>query len=514
MTRKQYTTLKATISFGIVATVFTMLGLLFASGQEWTRSGHATGQEGVSTLAILAEPASIPLTVDERGSSPFVSVAERLLPAVVHIKTATKVSKRGTRPFGFPGQDFFGIPDDRFHRDLDKVTGSGTGFIIDEDGYILTNNHVVEGADEITVVLSTKEEVSGEVVGLDPETDLAVVRIDAASAAGRVAPLGISKDVRVGDWAIAIGNPYGLEQSVTVGVISATGRANLNIAGGAPLFQNFLQTDASINFGNSGGPLVNIHGQVIGINTAINTQAQGIGFAIPMDMARKVYVDIKTRGSVTRGYLGMVPRELGKDLMRALGIDEDLKGIFVDSVQEDTPASEGGLEAGDVITGWGGHELLDVPDFRMRVAQTPPGEKVEARVLRDGKRKKLTFVLADRAEILQADGGRTIQPQVEQETPLLGLEVAELDDEISRRFELNKELLARHGGVLVTAVRRDSPARGKLNAGDVIYRMDRKRISDLGDFREAERELKGQKALLVHVIRGNRTTIEALTLDE
>jgi serine protease Do len=511
MTRKQYKTLKNSISLGIVATFFTMLGLLFASGKEWTEASHAVGS--LNALPLDAEPASIPLTVDERGSSPFVAVAERLLPSVVHIKTSTKVSPRSSRsPFGMP--DFFGIPDDQFHRDLDKITGSGSGFIVDDEGYILTNNHVIEGADEITVVLSDHKEVPGEVVGTDPETDLAVVKIDKKHSAGRVAPLGKSDDVRVGDWAIAIGNPYGLEQSLTVGVISATGRANLNIAGGAPIFQNFLQTDASINFGNSGGPLVDIHGRVIGINTAINTQAQGIGFAIPMDMADKVYRDLKSRGAVTRGYLGMVPRELGAEMRMALDLDPEQTGILVDSVQEDTPAAAGGLEAGDVIASWAGSQIKDVPDFRMKVARTSPGETVKAEILRGGKKKTLSFTLADRADAIRNPGQPSIGNPVAPEDPVLGLEVAEISDELIRRFELNEELVARHGGILITSVGRESPARGKLSVGDVLYRMDRKRIANLDDFREAEKSFMDQDALLVHVIRGNRTTIEAIALKE
>jgi serine protease Do len=510
--------LKASILTGIVAITGLILGVLFASSWEWTATSDASGPGAVRALPgtmVGVEPASLPLTVDERGTSPFVAVAQRMLPAVVHIQVKTQLRSRG-EAFGLGPEfrEFFGMPDDRFHRDLRQTSSSGSGFIIDRDGTILTNNHVVENADEITVVLADKREVPAKVIGLDPETDLAVLQIELEIPADHVAPLGNSDDLRVGDWAIAIGNPYGLEQSLTVGVISATGRANLSISGGAPVFQNFIQTDASINFGNSGGPLMNIRGEVIGINTAINSRGQGIGFAIPMNMARQVVDDLKSRGSVQRGYLGMVPRELTADLRDALDLESGVRGIFVDSVQEGTPAAEGDLKAGDVVLEWDSHAIVDVADFRMRVAQTRPGEKVKARVIRDGKEKTLSFELADRAEAL-ASGGQPQRsiPQAAPSDPL-GLDVRVADDPtLLQRYGLNADLVAREGGVVIVGLRRDSPARGKLAEGDVITRIDRARILSVKDYREAVEKLAGdQRTVLVHIVRGERTTIEAVPL--
>jgi len=444
--------IKASILTGIVAITCLILGVLFASSWEWTASATAQGDRALLRGGDAeVVPVSLPLTVDDRGTSPFVAVAQRMLPAVVHIKVQAEPRIDG-QAFGMPGlRDFFGMPDDRFHRDLGPVSSSGSGFIVGEDGTILTNNHVVEDADEITVVLADKREVPGRVLGLDPETDLAVVKVDMEFPVDHVAPLGDSDDLRVGDWAIAIGNPYGLEQSLTVGVVSATGRANLSISGGAPVFQNFIQTDASINFGNSGGPLMNIRGEVIGINTAINSRGQGIGFAIPINMARQVMADLKERGAVVRGYLGMVPRELTGDLRSGLGLDEDLRGIFVDSVQDGTPAAAGELAAGDVIVEWNGHAVADVPGFRLGVARTRPGEKVKARVIRDGKEKTLSFVLADRAEAMAAAGqAPLVAPDAGQPDPL-GLEVAGLDDaRLLQRYQVDEELARREGGVPVT----------------------------------------------------------------
>ncbi len=510
--------LKTSILTSIIATGCLILGVLFASAKGWTPAAlagmlqNAGSRDGSVGGWIM--PASLPLTVDDRGTSPFVAVADRLLPSVVHIKVTSNLKQNPGDWFGF-GPEMFGIPDDRFHQDLEKMSSSGTGFIIDNEGYILTNNHVIENASELTVVLSDKREVKGEVIGTDPDTDVAVVRIDAKHAAGRAAPLGNSDEIRVGDWAIALGNPYGLEQSLTVGVISGTGRANLNIAGGAPVFQNFIQTDAAINFGNSGGPLVNINGQVMAINTAINTQAQGIGFAIPINMAKKVYQDLRERGAVVRGYLGMVPRELTAEMKKALDLDSDVRGVFVDSVQEDGPAAAGDLQAGDVVQDWGGHSVMDVADFRMQVAQTAPGEKVKARILRDGDAKTLTFVLTDRATAMKVESVRPGAAPEAVDPDLLGLEVATADENLIRRFRLDEALLKRNGGVVITAIRRDSPARGRLNVGDVIFRLGKTPVRNAKEYAAAEKELtKAKSAVLVHIIREKRTTIEAIDLGD
>jgi serine protease Do len=507
--------IKATILTGIVATSGLIIGVIFASSMGWTSQSLAAflpGGSSGSTVGGFIQQASLPLTVDDRGSSPFVAVAERLMPSVVHIKVTTTLQRQGSDLFGF-GPELFGIPNDRFHQDMEEMNSSGSGVIIDNDGYILTNNHVVERASELTVVLSDKQEVKGTVVGTDPETDVAVVKIDAGYAKGRAAQLGNSDDVRIGDWAIAIGSPYGLEQTLTVGVISAKGRANLNIGGGGPVFQNFFQTDAAINFGNSGGPLLNIHGQIVAINTAVNAQAQGIGFAIPVNMARKVYEDLRDHGSVTRGYLGMVPRELSADLKKAMGLDEQVKGVFVDSVQEDGPAAAGGLQDGDVVLSWDGQTVEDVGDFRMRVAQTSPGKSAKARILRDGDEKTLSFTLGDRALAMKDEPGAGGAP-VPAEPAKLGLKVAEVDDNYIDRYKLSEDLVTRSGGVVITSLAPDSPARRQLRAGDVITRLDRTPIRSVKDFVSAERELKDKSAVLVHVIRGNRKTIEAIDLGE
>ena len=256
------------------ASLFFLLGILYASGRQWTAPTQAEELAGPRDARALF--------VDSQGTSPFVEVAQRMLPTVVHIKVREQSVPQGQSLFEDRWHEFFGLPGSPNSQPRRReVSSSGSGFIFDEQGHVLTNNHVVADADEITVVLSDGAEFEAEIVGTDPETDLAVIRVDHGFDRDHVAVLGDSDAIRVGDWAIALGNPLGLDQTLTVGVISAKGRANLNISGGAPIFQNFIQTDAAINFGNSGGPLVNIRGEVIGINTAINAMGQGIGFAHP-----------------------------------------------------------------------------------------------------------------------------------------------------------------------------------------------------------------------------------------
>ena len=276
------------------ASLFFLLGILYASGRQWTTPIQAEELAG-------PQPGNR-FFVDNQGTSPFVEVAQRMLPTVVHIKVREQAAQGGQSLFEDRyWHEFFGIPGTPNGQPQQReVSSSGSGFIFDEQGHVLTNNHVVADADEITIVLSDGTELEASVVGTDPETDLAVVKVDHGFDRDHVAIIGDSDAIRVGDWAIALGNPLGLDQTLTVGVISAKGRANLNISGGAPIFQNFTQTDAAINFGNSGGPLVNIRGEVIGINTAINAMGQGIGFAIPSNMAVQIAQDLIERGQVTR----------------------------------------------------------------------------------------------------------------------------------------------------------------------------------------------------------------------
>ena len=333
---------------------------------------------------------------EEKETSPFTQAAVLATPAVVNIRAegARREGHRGLlRPLDRDPffQDFF----KRFLEppggtDLEKSLGSGV--IIDRRGYILTNNHVVEGAQRITVRLATKEELKGEVVGRDPKTDLAVVRVESDRELPE-AVLGDSDRLRVGEWALAIGNPFGLDHTVTVGVISATGRSELGVAS----YENFIQTDASINPGNSGGPLLNVKGEVIGINTAIVASGQGIGFAIPINLARRIAQDLIGKGRVVRGWLGIGLRSLTHDLTRSLGLSTDA-GVLVTHVAPKGPAATAGLRAGDVIAAVGEKEVRTPQEVQRLVAEAAVGSTLPLTILRKKETLNLSIQVAEMPE--------------------------------------------------------------------------------------------------------------------
>ncbi|MBU0508663.1 Do family serine endopeptidase [bacterium] len=445
--------------------------------------------------------------VTESGESPFVAVAERVAPTVVNITSDRKVKR------GDPSNDFFNDSPfwEFFHRERVPrqrreftIPSTGSGMIISRDGHILTNNHVVEEADKLTVKTVNGREYKATVVGTDPETDVALIKVDHEFDPTEVALMGNSDSIKVGDWAIAMGNPLGLDWTLTVGVISAKGRSNLSIMGGGPSYQDFIQTDASINFGNSGGPLCNIHGEVIGVNTAINPSGQGIGFAIPIAMAMKVVGQLREGGTIARGYLGMLPRELTPELKAAVGMKENDKGVFVERVDSGTPAEKGGLKPGDAIIEFGGKEVSDVTQFRMLVADFSPGTTVNATVLRNGKKEYLTFALADRSELASLFG-RDKPGQPERES-WLGIQVEPVTVEMARALELDGPY-----GVIVTDVDPDGPAARKLQERDVIIEVDRQPVDSMDDFRNIAKKSKdSKKAILLRVVRNGQKTFEAI----
>lgn len=351
----------------------------------------------------------------EAQSSPFVGVAEAVLPAVVSIETERTLSRDMIRR-----PDLRRLFPDSEDDDI-EVPSSGSGFITDAEGYVITNNHVVRNANNISVTLMDGSSHEAELVGSDPATDLALLKIQAGQKLPHVT-LGDSDNLRIGEWVAAIGNPFGnLEGSLTVGVVSATGRNSLNIAGGSPTYQDFIQTDASINFGNSGGPLVNTRGEAIGINTAFNAPGRGIGFAIAMNMAQKVIEELKTRGRVVRGYLGIRLGTPDAQTGEELGIPAG-EGILVTEVMDGTPADEAGLETGDVILEFDGFRATDTRSFMMHVARTPVGEEVEILFVRDGHEKTTAVRLMERpGEIDAPQQPRIITPQDQETDPDSGL---------------------------------------------------------------------------------------------
>ncbi len=439
----------------------------------------------------------VPLVTSE-GTSPFVKVAHDVMPCVVNI-SAEKIIETPGFQFEGPMDDFFReffkgfeIPPQK-----QKERSLGSGFIFKKKGdyyYILTNNHVIRDADKIIVKLSDKTVYSGDqvkVVGTDPRTDIAVLKIKADHKLP-IAKLGDSDSIQVGDWAIAIGNPFGLERTVTVGVISAKGRSGIPLPNG-PDYQDFIQTDAAINPGNSGGPLVNIKGEVIGINTAITSPSGGfigIGFAIPINTAKFIAKQLIEKGKVERGYLGVRIQEVTPEIAEAYGLKEPM-GALITDVQDGYPAAKAGLKAGDLILKFNGKPVKNVDDLRFMVAQTPPGTKVKLEVLReDGSRKTFTVKLAEYPEsnvVSSAKPGGEEQTESEGKVEWLGMTVVP---------NPNGE------GVVVAKVDPSSDISDKIRQGDVIVKVGRYKIDGIDDFKKAVKAYKDStKPVLIRLER-------------
>src|SRR2546429_859250 len=348
----------------------------------------------LSTLPACAEPRTQP-TLDPRAllhalEEAFTTVADRVTPAVVKVSTVPSKQSAEETPERF--REFFG---EEFHerffrrRPREEARASDAGVTVDPRGYILTNNHVIENAQDITVRLSDGRKFTAKLVGRDPKTDLAVLKVEAPSPLP-AAELGDSDHLRVGQWAIAIGNPFGLDRTVTVGIISATARNRVGVA----TYENFIQTDASINPGNSGGPLLNIDGQVIGVNTAIVAAGQGIGFSIPINMAKDVMRQLIAGGRVVRGWLGVVIQDVTDELAPSFGVSGREGGLIAD-VFPNGPAETAGLRAGDVVVELDGTRIREVPDLQRRIAGVAPGQKVRLVVVRDGARQPVTVAIGE-----------------------------------------------------------------------------------------------------------------------
>lgn len=409
----------------------------------------------------------------------FADLAKKVNPAVVNIST-TKILK--TRSFRHPFQGendpfkfFFG--DDFFKRFFGnrgkmprefKQRSLGSGFIIDPTGYILTNNHVVSKADKIVVKLNSGKEYKAKVVGADPKTDVALIKIKADKKLPAVA-LGDSDKIHVGDWVVAIGNPFGLSHTVTAGIISARGR----VIGSGP-YDDFIQTDASINPGNSGGPLIAMGGRVIGINTAIIASGQGIGFAIPINMAKKILPQLKKTGHVVRGWLGVYIQDITPELAKKFGLKEQQKGVLVSKVFEKSPAKDGGVKQGDIILKFDDKPVHSSHELALVVSQTKVGKKVSVEISRDGKTITLDVKVGTRKE---KSVGRTAQAKT---TEKMGFEVQELTPELAKRLNLKVK-----SGLVVVDVDRNSAAfEAGLRRNDVIVEVNRKPVETVSAFKK------------------------------
>lgn len=423
----------------------------------------------------------------------FTSLVKVVTPAVVNISTVSR--KKAVQPF-FEFSPFFGelfdeAPSRPRYR---KESSLGSGFIINRDGYIITNDHVVRDAESIQVKLSNENIYDAKIVGSDPKSDIAVIRINSKEPLP-VAVLGDSDKLQVGQWAIAIGNPFGLDRTVTVGVVSATGRSNMGIE----TYENFIQTDASINPGNSGGPLLNVNGEVIGINTAIVAAGQGIGFAIPVNMAKRIVDQLVKKGSVTRAWLGVAIQPVTPEIASSFGL-EKAKGALIADVMAGSPAEKAGLKQGDILLSFDGKEVKDARQLQLVVADAPVGKQVVAEIFRDGRVQKVSLQLAsgDSAEAKKPKSAKAAVAGV------LGLDVEELP-----RSKAQSGIT----GVIVSAVDPEGVTAGSgIQRGDIITSVNQKKIGSLPEYYSAmkDAEKRGSVALLVR--RGDTSIYFAIKL--
>lgn len=466
--------------WGLVA-VFVLSGLFFCINSERADSSAKNDRDKLTTAKSLGQA--------------FVEVAKKVQPAVVHIQTEKTISVRPD-PFWFGDEFFKGSPFEEFFKGFrsprergkeyrHKQRGEGSGVIVDKEGYVLTNNHVIEGADRVKVRLNDGREFIATVKGRDTRTDLAVLHIKAKDLP--VATLGDSDKLEVGEWAIAIGNPFGLEHTVTVGVISAKGRSGL----GTGTYEDFIQTDASINPGNSGGPLINIDGEVIGINVMIIWPGQGIGFAIPINMAKQILSDLIKEGKVVRPWLGIRVQDLTADMAEQFQV-KDREGVLVSQVEPGTGAEKAGLTSGDIIKTVDDKAVRNASELIKEIQKRKVGQKVRLGLIRDGKEMTLEVNLTAMPEKTE------IAMEKEEAEEKMGARVQELNPQLASRYRISGV----KRGVVVLSVEEGSLADEMgLQEGDVILEINRKKIETVRDFERAMKDAKIERGILLHIHR-------------
>ena len=458
--------------------------------------GMATLLDSISNSAAQGSvsPSGVPVS--------FADLAKKAKNSVVNISTVKVIKGRGQAPMPFgpndPFRDFF----ERFFRDQIpkdfRQQSLGTGVIIDKEGFILTNNHVVEMADEIKVKLADEREFLAKIIGRDQKTDLALIKIDSDNALSSL-PLGDSDKLEVGEWVVAIGNPFGLGNTVTAGIVSAKYRQI-----GQSSYDNYIQTDASINPGNSGGPLLNTAGEVVGINTAIFSQSGGnigIGFAIPINMAKDLLPQLK-KGKVVRGWLGVMIQKITPELKQKLDL-KDEKGALVADVTPGGPAEKAGIQRGDVIISFNGKEIKEMSELPYAVASTPVGKGVNVEVLRKGQKKSLEVKIAELKDEKEA-------PVVTEAKPRLGMTVEDITPELAKNFGVSEA----KGVVVVQVEDGSSAAEAGLRAGDVILEIDQSPVKDVKDFGRKIESYKAGDTVLVLAKRRGATVFLTLKVRE
>lgn len=487
-------------STGVIVGIATVIAFLF--GIVLTASLPRLANQSEAQTSTYG---SLPI-LDEAGESPFVKIAAAVSPAVVNIsaeRIITHESRDFGRQFEGPFEDLFRDFFRNFPRQDGKTQTLGSGFIISDDGYIVTNYHVIKDASEIIIRLTDKREFKGNditIVGTDPRTDLTLLKIKTDEDMPFL-EFGDSDATRVGEWAIAVGNPFHLEGTLTVGVISAKGRTNIPLPEG-PDLQSFLQTDAAINPGNSGGPLVDIHGKVIGVNTAITSPSGGnvgIGFAIPANLAKNVIDALRDKGKVARGYLGVYLQEITAELQRALELPS-LEGVLVSDVLEGTPADEAGLESGDVILEFDGKKVDDMQSLRLQVSATQAKRTVKMKIFRHGKTQNLNVKIGEYPEKIAVAVN-------EDQDNSLGMTVVDLSDPEIQRYskKTNK-------GVFVTGIERGSPAENAgLRAGDIITAIGKRAVTDKITYQRTVQQLQKGTPVIFRILRDERPMYIAVT---
>jgi serine protease Do len=486
---------------------------MWQNGKQWTRarrgvlaiaavallvgSGLGFGLAGgrIHTLPAVAETTMPAAAAPAGAPGSFADLVEHVGPSVVNIKV-TKVEKVGGpdftgpegfdphAPFGDFFEKFFGQQMPRMPREY-RQQGAGSGFIISQDGLIVTNNHVVDGAKELTVTLSNKQEYPAKVIGRDPKTDIALVKIEPKEKLTAVS-LGDSDRLRVGDWVVAVGNPFGLSNTVTAGIVSAKKR----VIGAGP-YDDFIQTDAPINPGNSGGPLFNLKGEVVGINTAIIPNGQGIGFAVAVNLAKNLLPQLEAKGSVTRGYLGVNVQAITPELAKGLNL-RDTKGALVAEVMKGGPAEAAGIKSGDVIVNFDGKDVAEVGNLPPLVAATPIDKTVAVKILRNGREQTIS------AKVARMPGERA--------QGKWGLALRDLDARTAQRVGL-----APGEGVLVAGVEPGSAAeKAGVRQGDVILEVNRHKASSVADVQAEAKKREAGGSLLLLLKRGEASLFAAL----
>ena len=472
--------------------IFWLVPLFILTGLP-AGTDHLTTKYMMLETAFAASNKVISVATPSSLSS-FADLAEKLSPAVVNINTTTTMKGRRGFPQGdkMPQEPFFGGEDffRRFFGDIPekdfKQKSLGSGFIISGDGYIFTNNHVVEKANKIRVKLANGREYDAVIKGQDANTDIALIKINPLTNDLPVVIFGDSDKMRVGEWVFAIGNPFGLEQTVTAGIVSAKGR----VIGSGP-YDNFIQTDASINPGNSGGPLFNLSGEVIGINTAIVAQGHGIGFAIPINTAREMFEQLKTKGRVTRGWLGVTVQEVTPEISENLKLS-DRRGALVGDVLKGEPAEKAGIKTGDILIEIDGKKIRDTHELLRIVASLPLGKTVDLKVIRNGKEMILPIKIGERKD--QKELAHIVKPSDQ-----LGMTVQEITPELSQYFGLSET-----GGVVITQVREESPADDAgLKTQDIVLQINKVKISSLKDYRMEISKSGQEETLLILIKRGD-----------